>query len=351
MEYTDSGEKVLSFGDFRAILQDFADCVEAKLYSKMEYMMWKKMNKSRPADSVVDISWKTSGIRIAFEDEPECHFFNITEGFGQFIYVEYIDREWLYRKLNDATYNTSNTTIDLKLAKDAFDVSVAKSDASMLNINNNLMKEKEKDMKGFSFDFGPINGNMIRMSMYGLAVKNKAGAYVSYNAKTDEIMDVDIFNFDGTNFLYKMPVAIKDIVVGDIVIHQNVPVFVVGISEDQKGLIVVDPVCGERKEIMLPRSPFGFNFATKVVNFLGNMLTDSANSDNPFGNIWMLMALQGEGNMSTMLPMMMMTQGNIDPTMAMVIMAMNQNTDGANMSSMLPLMWVMQNSKTGVTKS
>ena len=206
-------------------------------------------------------------------------------------------------------------------------------------------------MKGFSFDFGPINNNMIRMSMYGLAVKNKTGAYMSYNAKTDEIMDVDIFNFDGTNFLYKMPVAIKDIVIGDIVIHQNVPVFVVGIPEDQKGLVVVDPVCGERKEIMLPRSPFGFNFATKVVNFLGNMLTDSANSDNPFGNMWMFMAMQEESNMSAMLPMMMMTQGNIDPTMAMLAMAMNQDNNKVNISSMLPFMWVMQNSKTGVAQS
>lgn len=346
MEYTDSGEKVLSFDSFRAILLDFSDCVEAKMYSKMEYMMWKKMNKSRPADSAVEISWTASVIRIVFEDESECHFFNTTEGFGQFIYEKYINRE-----LHKSTYDTSNTTIDLKLAKDAFDISVAKADASRLNINNSLMKEKEKDMKGFSFDFGPINNNMIRMSMYGLAVKNKTGAYMSYNAKTDEIMDVDIFNFDGTNFLYKMPVAIKDIVIGDIVIHQNVPVFVVGISEDQKGLVVVDPVCGERKEIMLPRSPFGFNFATKVVNFLGNMLTDSANSDNPFGNMWMFMAMQEEGNMSAILPMMMMTQGSIDPTMAMLAMAMNQDNNKANIGSMLPFMWVMQNSKTGVTQS
>lgn len=78
--------------------------------------------------------------------------------------------------------------------------------------NNNVDNKKgNKKMKAFNFDFGPCTTDNIRMSMYGLAVKNANGTWVSYNPESKEIIDVDIFNFDGGKFLYKMPVAIKDI--------------------------------------------------------------------------------------------------------------------------------------------
>lgn len=213
--------------------------------------------------------------------------------------------------------------------------------------NNNDDNEENKNMKNFNFDFGPMNGNVVRMSMYGLAVKDKTGSYVSYDAKNGEIMNVDIINFDGADFLYKMPVAIKDISIGDIVIHQNVPMFVVDVSKDNKALVAIDPIVGERKEIMLARSPFGFNFATKVVNLLGNAFGTAASADNPFGNMWMLLAMNEGSDMSAMLPMMMFAQGGTaDPTMAMAMMAMSQKDGKSNMSSILPMMWMMNNTKT-----
>jgi hypothetical protein len=174
--------------------------------------------------------------------------------------------------------------------------------------------------------------------MYGMAVKNKVGTFVSYDVKSGEIMDVDVFNFDGANFLYKMPVAMKDIAVGDVVIHHGAPMFVVGKSVDGKGLIVIDVIAGERKEVMLAKSPFGFNFATKVVNFLGNAFNSSANADNPFGNMWMLMAMSGDNkDMNDMLPFMMMANGgNVDTNMLM-FMAMS----GKGGNDMLPMLMMM----------
>lgn len=200
--------------------------------------------------------------------------------------------------------------------------------------------EKENTiMKGFNFDFGPVSDS-VRMSIYGLAVKNKAGSYVSYNKNSNEIVDVDILNFNGSKFLYKMPVAIKDIAVGDIVVHQNLPMFVVEICSDNKALKVVDPVNGERKDIMLARSPFGFNFATKVVNFIDGAFNATANSDNPFGNMWLLFAMGENNNMSDLMPLMFMSQnGNIDPNMAMFMM-MSDKKGGNN--DFLPLMFASQ---------
>jgi hypothetical protein len=150
--------------------------------------------------------------------------------------------------------------------------------------NNNTNKNEESNIMKFNFDFGPVNSSTVRMSMYGLAVKNKAGTWVSYDAASGNIVDVDVFNFDGAKFLYKMPVAIKDIAAGDIVIHNGAPMFVLGVPVGGKTLTVVDTINGERKDIMLATSPFGFNFATKVVNFLGNMMTNAATADSPFGN-------------------------------------------------------------------
>lgn len=183
--------------------------------------------------------------------------------------------------------------------------------------NKKKVKNKENNtMKNFNFDFGPCTNDNVRMSMYGLAVKNAAGTYVSLNPSTREVIDVDIFNFEGGKYLFKMPVAIKDIAVGDVIIHNKKPMFVEGFST-LGDIIAIDPVAGERKEVMLTRSPFNFNYATKVVSLFGAGGIATPNADNPFGN---------------MLPFMLMDEedGDIDPMMLMFMM--NQN-GGANTSA------------------
>ena len=190
-------------------------------------------------------------------------------------------------------------------------------------------------MNTFKFDFGPVNNNTVRMSMYGLAVRNKTGSFVSYNADSNEIIDVNVFNFNGSNFLYKMPVAIKDVAVGDVVVHQNAPMFVEKIPEDGKTLLVIDVVSGEKKEIMLTRSPFGFNFATKIVNFLGNIFNNaSVSEDSPFGNLWMLLAMSNNCDDDD-------DDKNFDPNMLMFMM-MSNNCENNNL---LPMMMMMNMNK------
>ena len=191
----------------------------------------------------------------------------------------------------------------------------------------------------FNFDFGPVNPATVRMSLYGLAVKNKAGTWVSYDAKAGDIMDVDILNFDGAKFLYKMPVATKDIAIGDIVIHNGIPMFVITIATNGAYITAVDPINGERKDIMLPKSPFGFNFATKVVNFLGNTFNASATAENPFGNLGLMMMLSEDNKgMGDMLPLMMLS-GNVPMDSNMLMMLALSNND--KMNDMLPWLLMM----------
>ena len=206
--------------------------------------------------------------------------------------------------------------------------------------NNVDDKKGNNKMKAFNFDFGPCTNDNIRMSMYGLAVKNANGTWVSYNPESKEIIDVDIFNFDGGKFLYKMPVAIKDVKVGDIVIHSRKAMFVIDVSET--GMTAIDPQAGEEKKILLTRSPFGFNYATKVVS-LFNMTSDAPTPDAPFGNMLpflMLSENSGEFDMNTMLMLSMMGgQTGMDfsknPMMMYFLMKDSKNAD-----DLLPLMFM-----------
>ena len=206
----------------------------------------------------------------------------------------------------------------------------------------NDYKENGK-MKGFNFDFGPCTNNAVKMSLYGLAVKNSTGTWVSYDPKSETIIDVDILNFDGAKYLYKIPTAIKDIALGDVVIHAGKPMFVVGIGANSKSLNVVDPISGEKKEVMLTRSPFGFDFATQIVNFLGNFMDSAATPDNPFGNMWMLMLAQGDNNndISNILPFMLMSGNNALNANPMMMYFLLGNKGGND--SLLPLMFMMNN--------
>ena len=214
-----------------------------------------------------------------------------------------------------------------------------------LETNNDDVKGKGNNMKMFNFDFGPIKDNdAIRMSPYGLAVKNVNGTYQAYDKKNGEIMDVDVFNFKADNMFFKIPVGIDAIEAGDVIIFNRRPCFVFGFSE-QGDVIAIDIAMGEKKTIMPTRSPFGFNFITKVMSLADNMFGDTPSADNPFGNMWMFAMMDDNSSMKDMLPMMMLMNGKaggtMDPMMLYFMMKDGQGTD----DSMLPLLLMMNMKK------
>lgn len=211
--------------------------------------------------------------------------------------------------------------------------------------NNNVDDKKgNKKMKAFNFDFGPCTTDNIRMSMYGLAVKNANGTWVSYNPESKEIIDVDIFNFDGGKFLYKMPVAIKDIAPGMVIVHNRKAMFVIEVGDS--GITVVDPQAGEEKKILPTKNCFNFNFYTRVISLFDSFMKSPENApsaENPFGNmlpIFMMSENSGEFDMNTMLMLSMMGgQGGMDfsknPMMMYFLMKDSKNAD-----DLLPLMFM-----------
>ena len=172
--------------------------------------------------------------------------------------------------------------------------------------NNTYIDVKRKEENNmFNFDFGPCKDSNIKMSTYGLAVKDAAGKWVSYDKANDSIVDVSPLTFGDGKYFYKMPVAIKDIKAGDVIIHEKRPMFVGMICKDGD-LSVVDIMSAERKVIMPVKNMFGFNYYTRVASLMdmgGEAVQPS--EDNPFGNPMMFALLSNEGGLDKLDPMMM----------------------------------------------
>lgn len=198
----------------------------------------------------------------------------------------------------------------------------------------NSINGKEKDNMDLikNFDFGSCANDRVKVSIYGIAVQNAAGTWVSYDPKTGDVVDVDILNFDG-KYLYKMPVALKDIKSGDVVIHNRKPMFVSKVEGGK--ILAIDPAAGEEKVIMLTKNMFGFDFATKVINLFEGF-TSGASADAPFGNMFPLMMLADNKN-SDMLPFMLMMNGSkMDSFNPMMMYFLMKDNKGDN--DMLPFL-------------
>ena len=333
----------------RQVMDDFSADFKNKKYSeKIEYELWRKIRNVRTPiisynNTVVNIF---EGYNHTPENWEKVASFKIYDwGFGRFLYDNYFKEEGQSNMSSISAINKSTSTITATTATNTtadttlngyinsgnlywndrtavdttYATTVSKVDscdicyhknkcdscyyAKKVNENKNDEGEKTK-MKGFNFDFGPCTNDQVRMSMYGLAIKNASGEWVSYN--DGQVVNVDVLNFDGAKYMFKMPVAVKDIAVGDIVIHNRVPMFVESV---ENGIHVVDIRAGEKKEILPTTNMFGFNFVTKIVSMF-NAFQSSPTPDQPFGNMLPFLMLNGEDGKSmdsdTMLMFMMM---------------------------------------------
>ena len=381
----------------REVMDNFSADFKNKKYSeKIEYEIWRKIRNIKTP--IVSYNNTIISIYEGYNHTPEnwekVASFKIHDwGFGRFLYDNYFNEEAINNMSNISVTNKSasttatvtNTTADttfngyfnssgidnIKLDSygnvhwsdrtgddgtyaavnsvvNSCDICYHKNKcdncyyAKKANENKNDEGEKTK-MKGFNFDFGPCTNDQVRMSMYGLAIKNASGEWVSYN--DGQVVNVDVLNFDGAKYMFKMPVAVKDIAVGDIVIHNRVPMFVESV---ENGIHVVDIRAGEKKEILPTTNMFGFNFVTKIVS-LFNAFQSSPTPDQPFGNMLPFLMLNGEDGKSmdsdTMLMFMMMQNQNgsanvfANPMMLYFLMKDKGGND------ILPLMLMMNQNK------
>lgn len=330
---------------FIETFREYSNACAENDYTKLEYSIWREI-KNCLKQTNIEIRLKYSKM---FQDVVliiTCDDEKILQ--QQFPIKPYTFGEYLY-KTYPKEYTTFYSPV-VKIDTDSLYTVANSSDTWTMTINNDNKENNEMNTNNMfgHFDFGPVKEN-VRLSMYGLAVVGQDGRYIAYDAATDSMVDVEVFNFSAQSILYKMPVAIKDIKAGDTVIHLRKPMYV----KEVKGtdLAVVDYVSGEEKVIKPVKNMFGFNFYTKVVNFLENAMptAETANADNPFGNMWML-ALMGDENVdfNPMIAMMLASQnGNAITANPFVLMALmgNNKLDNNNLLPMLAMSQMMNASK------
>lgn len=276
-------EKTYTQEEFRDILTSFQNGIKQNKYNeRIPYDIWRAFNK---ADKVQVWLNGCLTLKVAALD-PDGTWFEFQEyeisysnrGFGSFFFENYIE-----------------------------------------NANNDEKKENNTmKMPNMNFDFGPFTGKEVAVSPYGIAVCNKDGEYLAYNAASGSTINVTGFTFDFQQMIYKMPVAVKDLRAGDMIMHCGKPMYIQN-ADDSKNIQCIDILNSESKVVVPVTSIFGFNYVTKVVSLM-NVNAGTPSADNPFGNIMPYMFMQsmfGDGesdsDMSKMLMLSMMMNGGSTP--------------------------------------
>lgn len=209
---------------------------------------------------------------------------------------------------------------------------------------DDVFKEKESKMdfsKMMNIDFGKISTKELKPSIYGVAVLGSDNRYRAYDKANDKVMDVTGMTFD-TDMLFKIPVAVSQVRIGDVIINAGNYVTVTNVHRDNT-FTVVDPKASEQKIAIPAKNMFGFDFVTKVIYPLENMI--QPNDTNPFGlNPMAMMILASDSNMdmTTILAMSMMGgNSTMDQNMILPLILMG-NKSGNSDNLVLAMMMMNQ---------
>ena len=208
---------------------------------------------------------------------------------------------------------------------------------------NKNEKENKKMFESLTKNLKCGRAQDVRMSIYGPAFKGEDGNW--YAVGVDDVLtDVSDLLLDMDSYCYMMPVAKNQIKEGDFILHNGRWAKVTII--DEKGMVegALDIF---KKEFIVPvltKSPFGFEFYTKLVPLL-DFSKFQANSDTPFGALPMILMMNNK-NDKDMLPMLMMmgTQGGFNFDMSNPMMMYFLMKDGGN-DNFLPFLMMNQMNK------
>lgn len=215
--------------------------------------------------------------------------------------------------INTPTWN--DYVIDTSAVSNSIEICGKSIEDYVKEICKNELKGDKSKMTD-KFKFGPIKDGTVAFSMRGIAVKNSSGEWVCYDEKTDEIVSVDGMTMDCNGMIFAMPVALKDVQLGDLIIHNKHYCYVM--DGDENILNVIDINDGSIKDIMPTKSPFGFNFVTKITSLMN---AGKPSADSPFGDNFMMYLMMMNGEIDKkMLPLLMMQgKGQIDPALLMIL--------------------------------
>ena len=186
--------------------------------------------------------------------------------------------------------------------------------------------------------FGKVGNGMCRLSMNGgIAVKTSTG-YKTYNIKTNKLTNCNNFVFDiGEEFFFVIPT--NKVEKGDIILVNGKPKCV--IEADKTKITVINYEDSTIDTILPERHVFMGNtyFYGKIVSMFGTDLVKGKKGTNNIFKYMMLsqmmkgdngstgVAMNGNGGMSAMLPLMMMSGNMGDMFDGMFDFDMNSDDD------------------------
>jgi hypothetical protein len=208
---------------------------------------------------------------------------------------------------------------------------------------NKNEKENKKMFENLTKNLKCGRAQDVRMSIYGPAFKGEDGNW--YTVGNDDVLtDVSDLLLDMDSYCYMMPVAKNQVKEGDFILHNGRWAKVTVI--DEKGMVegALDIF---KKEFIVPvltKSPFGFEFYTKLVPLL-DFSKFQADTDTPFGALPMILMMNNKDD-KDMLPMLMMmgTQGGFNFDMSNPMMMYFLMKDGEK-DNLLPFLMMNQMNK------
>lgn len=299
------------------VLKEFLDFysngVDIGIYTKIDYMVWRFLVRSSKENKEVFVYNDIDNSKLLVFDNQSASekaevpdFYTAIWSFpGNTCSCQYTIKE---KENNDMNYNDIETKGRTTSSyEDDFVKGCNKTTAETIKPTMN-------------FDFGPISDG-VAISPYGLAIRASDGKWLTYNPANHQTVDVTGFIFNFKGMIYKMPVAISAIAVGDLIVHQRKPMYVTDVTDSN--IEVVDILSSEAKKIIPVTNMFGFNFITKITSIV-NLGTTTPSPEQPFGNIMpMIMAdmvfggndeSSAFGNMDmSKLAMISMMTGNANP--------------------------------------
>ena len=203
-------------------------------------------------------------------------------------------------------------------------------------------KENKKMFESLTKNLKCGRAQDVRMSIYGPAFKGEDGNW--YAVGTDDVLtDVSDLLLDMDSYCYMMPVAKNQVKEGDFILHNGRWTKVISVDKEKvDGALDIF-----KKEFIVPvltKSPFGFEFYTKLVPLL-DFSKFQADTNTPFGALPMILMMNNKDD-KDMLPMLMMmgTQGGFNFDMSNPMMMYFLMKDGEK-DNLLPFLMMNQMNK------
>jgi len=174
-----------------------------------------------------------------------------------------------------------------------------------------IQTQTKTSMRPMNLEMGPVKGTDLKLTVMGTVAVAINGGFSSYDQEAGTLTDVTGFTMDFDGAFYNMPAV--EVEQGDLIRTKHGLGYVKKSNEKSVKVMLLD---GEVKEIVSTKSPFGFNFYTKIVSIFdmgGGEGSGLFGEMNPM--MLMMMSQNGDGGTSNgnpfggdMMSMMMMSQ-------------------------------------------